>query len=118
MPASWRGQDMRGSPGPALEEGGLRGRRRLGACPTICVAGVCLAIAAMAQSPGACSCGVNPPGPPAQRTLEPYANAPDDLRPYSHFTKPYYEFYTKTVEYNGPARDVPTPEVKDITEVR
>jgi len=41
--------------------------------------------------------------------MAPYANAPDDLRPYSRYTKPYYEYYTKTVEYNGPARDVPHP---------
>ena len=74
--------------------------------------------AALAQSPGPCSCGANPPGPPPPRTLEPYTNAPDDLRPYSRFTKPYYEFYTKTVEYNGPARDIPVPDLKDLTEVR
>jgi len=77
-----------------------------------------LAGAALAQSPGPCSCGANPPGPPAERTLAPYTNAPDDLRPYSRFTKPYYEFYTKTVEYNGPARDVPVPDLKDLSEVR
>ncbi len=74
--------------------------------------------AALAQSPGPCSCGANPPGPPPPRTLEPYANAPDDLRPYSRFTKPYFENYTKTVEYNGPARDIPVPDLKDLTEVR
>jgi branched-chain amino acid transport system substrate-binding protein len=72
----------------------------------------------MAQQPGPCSCGANPPGRPVQRTLEPYANAPDDLRPFSHFTKPYYEHYTKTVEYNGAARDIPAPDLKDLTEVR
>jgi ABC-type branched-subunit amino acid transport system substrate-binding protein len=72
----------------------------------------------MAQSPGPCSCGANPPGPPPERTLVPYANAPDDLRPYSRFTKPYFENYTKTVEYNGPARDVPVPDLKELTEVR
>ena len=49
-----------------------------------------LAAAALAQAPGACSCGAHPPGPPAQRTLEPYANEPEDMRPYEHFTKPYY----------------------------
>ncbi len=76
------------------------------------------AAAALAQSPGACSCGANPPGPPAERTLTPYANAPDDLRPFSRFTKPYYEFYTNTVEYNGAARDVPAPDLKDLSEVR
>ncbi|MGA3041495.1 MAG: ABC transporter substrate-binding protein [Bryobacteraceae bacterium] len=77
-----------------------------------------LAGAALAQPPGPCSCGASPPGRPEPRTLAPYANAPDDLRPYSRFTKPYYEHYTKTVEYNGPARDVPVPDLKDITEVR
>jgi len=77
-----------------------------------------LAGGALAQSPGACSCGANPPGPPPVRTLTPYANEPDDLRPYAHFAQPYYENYTKTVEYNGAARDIPTPNLKDITEVR
>src|SRR5271157_3012775 len=76
------------------------------------------AAAALAQSPGPCSCGANPPGPPPERTLVPYANAPDDLRPYSRFTKPYFENYTKTVEYNGPAREAPVPDLKDLTEVR
>ncbi len=107
---------LRGSPRPASCFGGLRGRRRPWACPTI--ACMLLAVPAFAQSPRACSCGAHPPGPPAERTLEPYANAPADLRPYSHFTKPYYEFYTKTVEYNGAARDIPTPDLKDVTEVR
>jgi ABC-type branched-subunit amino acid transport system substrate-binding protein len=50
--------------------------------------------------------------------MAPYANEPDDLRPYARFTKPYYEHYTKTVEYNGPARDIPVPDLKDLTEVR
>jgi len=77
-----------------------------------------LAASALAQSPGPCACGANPPGRPETRTLAPYANAPDDLRPFSRFTKPYYEHYTKTVEYNGPARDVPVPDLKDLTEVR
>lgn len=75
------------------------------------------ASAAFAQSGASCSCGANPPGPPAPRTLEPYANEPEDLRPYAKFTKPYYEHYTKIVEYNGAARDVPTPDLKDIAEV-
>jgi branched-chain amino acid transport system substrate-binding protein len=75
------------------------------------------AAAALAQSPGACPCGANPPGPPAPRTLEPYANEPEDMRPYAHFAKPYYEHYTKIVEYNGDAREVPTPDLKDISEV-
>ena len=74
--------------------------------------------AASAQPPGPCSCGANPPGRPETRTMAPYANAPDDLRPYSRFTKPYFENYTKTVEYNGPARDVPAPDLRDLAEVR
>ena len=37
----------------------------------------------------------------ANRELQPYANAPEDLRPFSKFTEPYYENYTKLVEYNG-----------------
>ncbi len=77
-----------------------------------------LAAAARAQAPGACSCGAHPPGPPAARTVEPYANTPDDLRPYEHFAKPYHEFYTSTVEFNGAARDIPTPDLKDVSEVR
>ena len=72
---------------------------------------------ALAQSPGACSCGANPPGPPAVRSAEPYAGEPEDLRPYTHFSQPYYEFYTKTVEYNGPGREVAPPDLKDISEV-
>jgi branched-chain amino acid transport system substrate-binding protein len=77
-----------------------------------------LAGASLAQPPGPCSCGANPPGRPETRTQAPYANAPDDLRPFSRYTKPYYEHYTKTVEYNGPARDLPVPDLKDIAEVR
>jgi hypothetical protein len=55
--------------------------------------------AAFAQN---CPCGANPAAK-VSRTLEPYAGAPEDLRPFSRFTKPYYEHYTKTPEYNGPA---------------
>jgi len=79
---------------------------------------LCLAGAALAQTPGPCSCGANPPGPPAPRTLAPYANAPDDLRPFSRFTKPYFENYTQTVEYNGAARDTMAPDPKELTEIR
>ncbi len=74
--------------------------------------------AAFSQAPAPCSCGANPPGPPALRTQEPYTGAPADLRPFSRFTTPYFENYTKTVEYNGPARDVSSPDLKDLTEIR
>jgi len=76
------------------------------------------AAAALAQTPGSCSCGAHPPGRPPERTMAPYANTPEDLRPFEHFAKPYFENYTKTVEYNGPERDLPVPDLKDITEVR
>ena len=74
------------------------------------------AFTAAAQSP-ACSCGANPPGPPAPRTLAPYGGVPDDLRPFSRFSKPYYENYTKEVEYNGAARDARTVPASEVSEV-
>ncbi len=77
-----------------------------------------VAVAAQAQAPNTCSCGANPPGRPAKRTLVPYAGAPDDLRPFSKFTKPYYEHYTDLVEYNGAAREVPDADLKSLDEIR
>jgi len=71
-----------------------------------------------AQGAGTCACGANPPGPPKQREVHPYAGSPADMRPYGKFTEPYYEHYTKTVEYNGGARDVPTLKASDVDEVR
>jgi ABC-type branched-subunit amino acid transport system substrate-binding protein len=50
--------------------------------------------------------------------MKPYAQEPEDLRPFSKFTTPYYEHYTDIVEYNGAARDYPDPDVKDLTEIR
>jgi branched-chain amino acid transport system substrate-binding protein len=70
------------------------------------------------QAAGPCECGTHPPGPPANRELRPYANAPEDMRPFSKFTVPYYEHYGKLVEYNGGARDVPTVKPEDVDEVR
>jgi ABC-type branched-subunit amino acid transport system substrate-binding protein len=77
-----------------------------------------LSCAGAAQTSSSCSCGSNPPGRPAPRSLKPYAGAPDDLRPYSKFTTPYYEHYTDLVEYNGAARDVPDPELSTLDEIR
>jgi len=77
-----------------------------------------LAAAVWAQAPAPCACGKNPPGPPPNRTLKPYTGAPDDLRPFSKFTKPYHEFYQDLVEYNGAARDVPDPDLKTLDEIR
>jgi len=70
------------------------------------------------QGSKTCSCGSDPPGPPRNRELRPYANAPEDMRPYSKFTTPYYENYTSIVEYNGAARDVPTVKASEVDEVR
>ncbi len=71
-----------------------------------------------AQSTFTCACGKNPPGPPPTRSLKPYANAPEDLRPFAKFTTPYHEYYQDLIEYNGAARDIPDPDLKDLTEVR
>src|SRR5512135_966318 len=73
---------------------------------------------AAAQDAKTCSYGTNPPAPPPPRTAEPYAGAPEDLRPYSKFTTPYYEHYTTLIEYNGAARDVPDPELTSLSEIR
>jgi ABC-type branched-subunit amino acid transport system substrate-binding protein len=70
------------------------------------------------QAAKTCSCGSDPPGPPRNRELRPYSNAPEDMRPFSKFTKPYYENYTSQVEYNGAARDVPTVKPAEVDEVR
>jgi branched-chain amino acid transport system substrate-binding protein len=71
-----------------------------------------------AQSAVPCSCGSRPPGAPAPRAMTPYAGTPEDLRPFSKFTKPYFEHYTKLVEYNGAAREAPDPALAGIDEVR
>lgn len=65
-----------------------------------------------------CACGKNAPGPPPVRSLKPYTGAPEDLRPFSKFTTPYHEFYQDLIEYNGAARDIPEPDLKDLTEIR
>ena len=77
-----------------------------------------VAVALRGQTPGVCSCGVDPPGPPKNREVRPYANTPEDMRPYGNFAAPYYENYQKQVEYNGAARDVPTLKPQDVDEVR
>ncbi len=77
-----------------------------------------LVLAAGAQAPGHCSCGINPPPPPVMRTVSPYAGEPTDLRPFSKFTTPYYQHYVEPNIYSGAARDVPSPDLKKMTEVR
>ncbi len=88
---------------------------RLASVAVIAAAFVCTA---WAQSPTPCACGKNPPGPPASRSLKPYTGAPEDLRPFSKFTVPYYEYYQDLIEYNGAARDIPDPDLKDLSEIR
>jgi|CZKY01.1.fsa_nt_gi branched-chain amino acid transport system substrate-binding protein len=73
---------------------------------------------AWTQTSAPCSCGSNPPGPPAPRSLKPYTGAPEDLRPFTKFTTPYFENYQDLVEYNGAARDLPDPDLKNLPEIR
>src|ERR1039458_5790877 len=84
---------------------------------SVLVAAACAA-ALQAQGSGGCACGIDPPGPPKERGPRPYANTPEDLRPYGKFTVPYDKFYEKQVEYNGGARDAVTLKPKDVEEVR
>ncbi|HKU26396.1 MAG TPA: ABC transporter substrate-binding protein, partial [Candidatus Sulfotelmatobacter sp.] len=86
------------------------------ACAAFSVA--ILVSAPLAQTVPTCACGKNPPGPPATRSLKPYTGAPEDLRPFSKFTKPYHEYYQDLIEYNGAAREIPDPDLKDLGEVR
>ena len=84
----------------------------------VALIGAVLAGAAWAQDTPPCGCGKNPPGPPAPRSLKPYTGAPEDLRPFSKFTTPYHEYYQDLVEYNGAARSIPDPDLKDLSEIR
>ena len=64
-----------------------------------------------------CACGTNPPKPRPERTIEPYASEPKDLQPYSKFADAYYHHYVQTNVYSGAARDIPDPDLKDLTEI-
>lgn len=77
-----------------------------------------LSMGALAQDSSVCSCGSAPQGRPANRTMKPYAEEPEDLRPFSKFATPYYEHYTDLIEYNGAARDVPDPNLNQLSEIR
>src|SRR5581483_3968672 len=79
---------------------------------------VALAGAGIALGQPPCSCGAHPPGAPSHRETRPYAGEPEDMRPFSHYTAPYYEHYTKQVEYNGGARDAVVLKPADVDEVR
>jgi branched-chain amino acid transport system substrate-binding protein len=78
----------------------------------LAVGGVC----ASAQSTHKCECGANPPGPPKDRVVAPYAGEPADLSPYSKFAAPYDLNYVHPNIYSGAGRDLPEP--KDLKEVR
>ncbi len=70
----------------------------------------------MAQSDHTCSCGANPPAPPKDRVVAPYASEPTDLQPFAKFTEPYDRNYIHPNIYSGAGRDLPEP--KDLTEIR
>jgi branched-chain amino acid transport system substrate-binding protein len=82
------------------------------------IAALLATIAVCGQGSVPCSCGANPPPPPRSRELRPYSETPKDLRPFSNFAEPYFEHYTKSVEYNGAARDAATLNAADVDEVR
>ncbi|HEU5401169.1 MAG TPA: ABC transporter substrate-binding protein, partial [Terriglobales bacterium] len=84
----------------------------------IAVVVLSLSMGVLAQEPSACSCGSTLQSRPVKRTMQPYAQEPEDLRPFSKFTTPYYEHYTDLVEYNGGARDIPDPDLNQLNEIR
>ena len=116
-PADWR-MPIRGRvEGPCVPAPNRVERPK--AISTLCIFFLIIFVCAMqAQTPFTCACGKNPPGPPPVRSLKPYAGAPDDLRPFSKFTTPYYEYYQDLIEYNGAAREIPDPDLKNLSEVR
>jgi hypothetical protein len=76
-----------------------------------------LALTGMAQTLP-CACGKHPPGPPAPRSLKPYANEPDDLRPFSkfpqhfaHLPKSHPKSADPNTQLNSPASTSPSPKV-------
>ena len=79
---------------------------------------IAVTVLARVQALAQCSCGSNPPGRPAPRSLKPYTGAPEDLRPFSKFTTSYYEYYQDLIEYNGAAREIADPDLKDLNEIR
>jgi branched-chain amino acid transport system substrate-binding protein len=83
-------------------------------------ASLALAAAGLAWAQGGwtCSCGANPPSPPKNRVLRPYASTPPVFRPYANFSAPYQEYYGSLVEYNGAARDLPTVKPSEVDTVR
>jgi branched-chain amino acid transport system substrate-binding protein len=87
-------------------------------CGFVTVLVLSLSMGILAQEPPPCACGSAAQSRPANRTLKPYAQEPEDLRPFSKFTTPYYEHYTDLIEYNGGARDIADPDIRQINEIR
>jgi len=77
---------------------------------------IALACSAWPQTFKGCECGKNPPGRPAERSMKPYAQEPEDMQAFSKFSEPYFQNYVDLVEYNGAARDIPV--AKNVSEVR
>ena len=71
-----------------------------------------------ARAADPCTCGTHPPKPRTERTVAPYAAEPTDMQPYSKFAEAYYRHYIQTNVYSGAARDIPDPDLKDLTEIR
>jgi branched-chain amino acid transport system substrate-binding protein len=72
---------------------------------------------AIAQTaPHVCECGKQPPAPPKDRVVAPYAGEPADMSPYEKFAKPYDLNYVRPNIYVGSGRDIPDP--KGLSEVR
>ena len=48
-------------------------------------------------------------------TLKTYGNTPEELRPFGSFvTKPYKQFFVEPLEFTGPGREKPEPEVETV----
>ena len=86
----------------------------------VCALAAGSAVVAAGQDGGTparvCECGKNPPPPPKDRVVQPYAGEPTDLSPYSKFATPYDLNYIRPNIYVGSGRDIPDP--KNLTEVR
>ena len=52
---------------------------------------------------------------PAADTLAVYGNTPEELRPFGRFVrKPYKQFFVTPLEFTGPGREKPEPEVETV----
>lgn len=52
---------------------------------------------------------------PAEDSLKVYGNTPEELRPFGRFVqRPYKQFFVDPLEFTGPGRDKPEPEVAAV----